>query len=110
MGRIFGFADNTNNPPPESSAEPSVQPSTEFDFAIVPEEVFINDAKCPHCGTYGHPELIEAIEARGYDILADLMICTDCAMLFAIVEQPVIPSLEPIMTRWTVPHKVYGNR
>jgi hypothetical protein len=104
LGEIIGFRARDDDDKP-SSLERTV-----FDFAIVPDEVFCADAKCPHCGSYSHPELIEPVESmvNAYTgILGDLMICTDCQMLYLIVEAPVIKYDKPIMTRWAVPEKIY---
>ena len=99
MGEIVGFRRNDEE-------EPSLD-RTVFDFAIVPDAVFCADAKCPHCGTYAQPELIEAVEQISYVILGDLMICSDCQMLYIVVEMPVIDHPEAIMTKWSVPEKIY---
>jgi hypothetical protein len=98
LGEIIGFRQNDE--------EPSLQ-RTVFDFAIVPDPVFCADAKCPHCGTYAQPELIEAVEDASFKILGDLMICSDCQMLYLVVEIPILDITEPVMTRWSVPEKIY---
>jgi hypothetical protein len=81
---------------------------TSFDFALVPDDVFCQDTKCPHCGDYAQPELIEPIEnVEGVRVtlLGDLMMCTTCSGMYAVVEFPILPITEPIMTRWSVPKK-----
>jgi hypothetical protein len=102
LGEVIGFRANDNE-------RPRLQ-RTVFDFAIVPDPVFCADAKCPHCGSYSHPELVEYVEnldGSHITLLGDLMMCTDCSMLYLIVEFPVINATEAIMTRWAVPEKIY---
>jgi hypothetical protein len=85
---------------------------TEFDFAIIPDPVFVANPICPHCQSPAHPEMVHGVEE--YDsthphlltVLGDLLMCTDCTQTFLVVEFPDIKYGAPIMTRWSVPDRL----
>lgn len=79
---------------------------TEVMLPIVSDHYWSLDTKCPHCRSYAVPELMEAINERNYETIADLMLCTDCDGLYLVVEFPFIPFKDPIMTRWSIPDKI----
>jgi hypothetical protein len=78
----------------------------EVDLPIVSDHFWSLDTKCPHCQSYAQPELIEPINERFYETVADLMLCTDCQGLFLVVEFPFLLYKNPIMTRWKIPDKI----
>lgn len=78
----------------------------EVDIAIVSEHFWTNDTCCPHCKSYGAPELIDVIESQQMDLIAEMNMCTDCHGLFFVVEIPYLFHPTPIMTRWKIPDKI----
>jgi hypothetical protein len=99
LGNIIDFRKNDNG-----------LERTEFDFAIVPDAVHCENPVCPHCQSPGEAEVIEAVEAMYFETLGDLMMCLDCDGMFIIVENPFIDYDKPIMTRWSVPEKMYKKK
>ena len=79
---------------------------TEVDVAIVSEYYWVQDEKCPHCDSTAEADLIESVNERNYETLADLMKCPDCLNLFLVVEQPFMVFNRPIMTRWRIPDTI----
>ena len=81
----------------------------QFDFYIVPNEYFeLVSADCPHCQSSAHPERFESVEEIGSRLYGDIMMCSDCRQLYLVVDNPKIDISKPIMTRWSVPVKVYN--
>lgn len=101
MGNVIGFN--------RKEEEPSVS-RFECDFALVPDELFVNDPKCPHCESYAHPELIEGIDGKDIITVGDLMMCTDCEHLYLVVEKPVLEVSAPVMTKWNVPDRYFKKQ
>jgi hypothetical protein len=104
LGELIGFRPNE---------EEQASPPHTFDFAFLSEKGFCDNPVCPQCNSMAHPELIEGIEGvdiHVIQILGDLMMCTDCSFVYAVVEYPVLPVNTPIMTRWTVPEKIYKKK
>lgn len=100
MGEVIGFV----------RQEDESDTVREIDLAIIPDHVWIKDEKCPHCNSVKEQELVECVNERYYETIADLMSCNDCGNLSLIVEHPIIPSQTYIMTRWKVHDKVYKKK
>ncbi|MDK2600785.1 hypothetical protein QO179_25135 [Bacillus stercoris] len=85
----------------------------EFELILVPEYYYTNEnSNCPYCDSQNHPENIEMIGSATVNTHGDLMKCVDCNLIYYVVEYPVIPLNQPILTVWRVPrsNKVPFNK
>lgn len=82
----------------------------EFDFYVIPNEFFKHvTSDCPHCQSAAHPERFQEIDEIGSKVLGDIMMCSDCTQLYIVVDNPILNVDEPVLTKWSVPVRVYKN-
>lgn len=106
MGEIVEFTP----PGDEQGAEGSKGEVHNFDFAVVPGHVYDKDSNCPHCQTMAKAEWNQEVFTPDNQLVADLMLCTDCNQTYLVVERPpMLKVKQPVMTHWKYFEPLVGD-
>ena len=73
-----------------------------FELAIVPEEEYVEDEKCPHCYNEeaNKHEILTYVQTKG--LQGDIIQCHSCKGVYLVFDYPDISLPEPLLTKWTL--------